>query len=47
MNQGKYIFAQHTDFLSRRVFDTIVTKYEGNKKIRIFTSCNQMLCMIN
>lgn len=46
MNQGKYIFAQLTDFLPRRVFDTIVTKYDGNKKIRTFTCCNQMLCMI-
>ena len=46
MNQGKYIFAQLTDFLPRRVFDTIVTKYDGNKKIRTFTCWNQMLCMI-
>lgn len=46
MNQGNYIFAQLTDFLSRRVFDTIVTKYDGNKKIRTFTCWNQMLCMI-
>jgi hypothetical protein len=29
MNQGKYIFAQLTDFLPRRVFDRIVEKYEG------------------
>lgn len=27
MNQGKYIFAQLTDFLPRRVFDGIVSKY--------------------
>lgn len=46
MNQGKYIFAQLTDFLPRRVFDAIVTKYDGNKKIRTFTCWNQMLCMI-
>ena len=46
MNQGKYIFAQLTDFLPRRVFDTIVEKYSGNKKIRSFTCWNQMLCMI-
>lgn len=46
MNQGKYIFAQLTDFLPRRVFDTIVIKYDGNKKIRTFTCWNQMLCMI-
>lgn len=46
MNQGKYIFAQLTDFLPHRVFDTIVEKYSGNKKVRSFTCWNQMLCMI-
>ena len=46
MNQGRYIFAQLTDFLPRRVFDTIVAKYDGNKKVRTFTCWNQMLCMI-
>ncbi len=46
MNQGKYIFAQLTDFLPRRVFDNIVSKYDGNKKVRSFTCWNQMLCMI-
>lgn len=46
MNQGKYIFAQITDFLPQRVFDTIVEKYEGNKYVRSFTCWNQMLCMI-
>jgi hypothetical protein len=33
MNQGKYIFAQLTEFLPRRVFDGIVDKYEGNKRV--------------
>jgi len=46
MNQGKYIFAQLTDFLPRRVFDRIVKKHNGNKYIRTFTCWNQMLCMI-
>ena len=46
MNQGKYIFAQLTDFLPRRVFDRIVSKYNGNKYIRSFTCWNQMLCMV-
>jgi len=46
MNQGKYIFAQLTDFLPRRVFDRIVDKYEGNKYVRSFTCWNQMLCMV-
>ncbi|MEZ5020251.1 MAG: IS4 family transposase [Bacteroidales bacterium] len=46
MNQGKYIFAQLTDFLPRRLFDRIVDKYEGNKRVRSFTCWNQMLCMV-
>lgn len=46
MNQGKYVFAQLTDFLPRRAFDSIVAKYEGNKYIRHFTCWSQMLCMM-
>jgi len=46
MNQGKYIFAQLTDFLPRRVFDRLVDKYSGNKKVKSFTCWNQLLCMI-
>lgn len=46
MNQGKYVFAQITEFLPRRAFDRIVAKYHGNKHIRSFTCWNQMLCMI-
>lgn len=46
MNQGKYIFAQLTDSLPCRVFDNIVSRYDGNKKVRSFTCWNQMLCMI-
>lgn len=46
MNQGKYVFAQLTDFLPRRLFDRIVIKYNGNKYVRSFTCWNQLLCMI-
>jgi hypothetical protein len=46
MNQGKFIFAQLTEFLPRRVFDRIVDKYDGNKYVRSFTCWNQMLCMV-
>ena len=46
MNQGKYIFAQLTDFLPTRTFDRIVEKYDGNKYTRSFTCWNQMLCMV-
>ncbi|MCF8716344.1 IS4 family transposase [Joostella atrarenae] len=46
MNQGKYIFAQLTEFLPRRVFDRIFKKHDGNKYVRSFTCWNQMLCMV-
>lgn len=46
MNQGKYVFAQITDFLPRRVFDRIVQEHHGNKHVRTFTCWNQMLCMV-
>lgn len=46
MNQGKYIFAQLTDFLPQRVFDRVVEKYQGNKHVRSFTCWNQLLCMV-
>jgi hypothetical protein len=46
MNYGKYVFAQITEFLPRRVFDAIVEKYEGNKYVKHFTSWIQLLVMI-
>lgn len=46
MNDGKYIFAQLTSFLPQRVFDRLVSKYDGNKYVKHFTCWNQLLCMI-
>ncbi len=46
MNNGKYVFAQLIEFLPQRVFDRLVLKYFGNKYIKHFTCCNQLLCMI-
>lgn len=46
MNQGKYVFAQLTEFLPGRVFDGIVEKYNGNKYVKHFTCWNQLLVMI-
>ena len=46
MNQGKYVFAQITEFLPKRVFDGIVNKYDGNKYVKHFTCWNQLLAMI-
>lgn len=46
MNQGKYVFAQLTELLPQRVFDRIVSKYNGNKYVRLFTCWNQLMCMV-
>lgn len=46
MNRGKYVFAQLIEFLPQRVFDGLVLKYQGNKRVRHFTCWNQLLCMI-
>ena len=46
MNNGKYVFAQLTEFLPKRVFDCIVVRYQGDKYVRHFSCWNQMLCMI-
>jgi len=46
MNQGKYVFAQITEFLPQRVFDTLVAKYRGNSYVKHFTCWNQMLSMV-
>ena len=46
MNSGKCVFAQLTQFLPQRIFDTIVSRYNGDKHIRHFSYWNQMLCML-
>lgn len=46
MDNSRYVFSQITDFLPKRVFDTIVKKYDGDKYVRHFSCWNQMLCMI-
>jgi hypothetical protein len=46
MNHGKYVFAQLTEFLPKRVLDRFVKKYSGNRYVKHFTCWNQMLCMI-
>jgi hypothetical protein len=46
MNTGKYVFAQLLEFLPQRVFDSLVSKYAGNKYVRHFTCWNQLLSMV-
>ncbi|TRX15875.1 DUF4372 domain-containing protein [Flavobacterium franklandianum] len=35
MNHRKYVFSQLVEFLPQRVFDRLVAKYNGNKKVDI------------
>ena len=37
MNQGKFIYSQLTDFLPKRVFDGLVAKYNGDKRVKHFS----------
>ena len=46
MNHGKYVFSQLVEFLPQRIFDRLVTKYNGNKSVKHFTCWNQLLCML-
>jgi hypothetical protein len=46
MNQGKFVFAQLSDFLPRRIFDKYVENYAGNSRVRHFTCWNHMMCMM-
>ena len=43
MNQGKFIYSQLTDFLPNRVFDGLVAKYNGDKRVKHFSCWNQFL----
>jgi len=46
MNHGRYVFSQVTDFLPKRVFESIVNRYSGDKGVRFFSCWNQLLCMV-
>jgi transposase len=46
MNQGKYVFAQLTEFLSHNDFIRCVAKYKGNRKVKTFTCWHQLLYMM-
>jgi hypothetical protein len=45
MNQGKTIFSQILEFLSKHKFRQCVDRYNGNYRIRSFTCFDQFLCM--
>lgn len=46
MHVGKFVFSQLCDFLPKRAFDCIVTKYEGDKYIKSFSCWNQLLVLL-
>jgi hypothetical protein len=46
MNGGKYVFSQVGAFLPQRAFDTIVSRYKGDYRVRHFSCWNQLLCMM-
>jgi len=46
MNNGKYIFPQIIDFITKYEFDKCVNKYNGNKKVRKLTCRDQFLAMM-
>ncbi|OGI34451.1 MAG: transposase [Candidatus Moranbacteria bacterium RIFOXYA2_FULL_43_15] len=46
MFQGKYIFAQITEFVSQYEFDRCVKRYRGNKQVRNLTCHDQFLSMV-
>ncbi len=46
MYSKKYIFSQLIDFLPKRVFDGLASKYSGDKYIKHFSCWNQLLVMM-
>ncbi len=45
MNNGNYVFAQISSFLSQRIFDRIVARYKGDHHVRHFSCWNKLMCM--
>jgi hypothetical protein len=45
MYTGRMIFSQLLDFLPKHEFDKCVRRYQGNYRIRSFSSLDQFLCM--
>lgn len=46
MYSKKFIFSQLIDFLPKRVFDGLVSKYSGDKYVKHFSCWNQLLVMM-
>ena len=46
MHQGRYVFTQLVEFLPRKHFEWLVTKYEGNKYVKSFSCWNHLLVLL-
>lgn len=46
MNQDKYVFAQVVEFLNQDKFRRIVTKYQGDRYVKHYSTWNQLLTLI-
>jgi hypothetical protein len=46
VNEGRPVFAQLVDHLPSRQFRRIVSRYQGNRRVRSFSCWDQFLCMI-
>lgn len=46
MNEGKYIFTQVTNLIPRQIFQRLVTKFNGDYRVREFNCTNQLKYML-
>ena len=46
MNHGSSVFAQIVQLLPRKAFDNAVRRYRGQRRVRVFSCMDQLLCMI-
>lgn len=46
MYQGRTVFAQLVELLSRKAFDNAVRRYRGQRRVRKLSCMDQLLCMI-
>ena len=46
MNQDKYVFAQLVEFLNQDKFRRLVSKYQGDRYVKYYSTWNQLLTLI-
>ena len=46
MSQVQYVFTQLCSFLPKRIFDSLVDKYDGNEWVKSFTCWHHLLVMV-